>query len=65
MELFRSDVLDVKISQSCGRKKHRATENEQKHWESVAREAAKEIRESRIPFEGAIAQKTKQITTFR
>ena len=60
LELFRTGILDVKIPESSCSKKRRTTENEQKHQcENVAREAANDIRESRKPFEDAIAKKRK------
>jgi hypothetical protein len=58
MELCRTDVLDVKlpIKQSSIPEK-----GQNMQWKDVAGEAAKEIRESRKPFEDAIAEKRNRL----
>jgi hypothetical protein len=58
MELCRADTLDIKLPIL-----HRNTpEKEQKEqWKNVVWQAAKEIRESRQPFEDAIAEKRNQL----
>ena len=62
MELFRVDILDVKIPESSGSRKGGAVKSERKQqWEKVAREVANDIRESRKPFEDAIAEKQKKL----
>ena len=62
MELFRVDILDVKIPESSGSKNGGAVKSERKqHWEKVAREVANDIRESLKPFEGAIAEKQNKL----
>ena len=62
MELFRVDILDVKIPESSGSRKGGAVKSERKQqWEKVAREVANDIRESRKPFEDAIAEKQNKL----
>ena len=62
MELFRVDILDVKIPESTGSRKGGAVKSERKqHWEKVALEVANDIRESRKPFEDAIAEKQNKL----
>ena len=62
MELFRVDILDVKIPESSGSRKGGAVKSERKQqWEKVAREIANDIRESRKPFEDAIAEKQNKL----
>ena len=62
MELFRVDILDVKIPESSGSRKGGAVKSERKQqWEKVAREVANDIRKSRKPFEDAIAEKQKKL----
>lgn len=60
MQLCRGDILDVKLPE----KQRRATESERKEqcqWKDMAEEAAKEIRESRKPFEDAITEKRERL----
>ena len=62
MELFRADILDIKIPESSGWRKDGAAESERKkQWGKVTREVAKEIQESRKPFEDAIAEKQNKL----
>ena len=62
MELFRVDIPDVKIPESSGNRKDSAVKSERKQqWEKVAREVANDIRDSRKPFEGAIAEKQNRL----
>ena len=62
MELFRVDMLDVKIPESSGSRKGGAVKSERKqHWEKAAREVANNIRESPKPFEDAIAEKQNRL----
>jgi hypothetical protein len=58
MELCRADILDIKLPIL-----HRNTpEKEQKEqWKNIDGQAAKEVRESRQPFEDAIAEKRNQL----
>jgi hypothetical protein len=58
MELCSADILDIKLPIL-----HRNTpEKEQKEqWKNIVGQAAKEIRESRQPFEDAIAEKRNQL----
>ena len=60
MELFRMDMLDVKIPESSGSKKRKATDSERK--EQWSREAANDIQESRKPFEDAITNKWNKLS---
>ena len=54
MKLCRADTLDVKLPA----KERSSSEKEHfEHWNDIASKAAKEIRESRKPFEDAIAEK--------
>ena len=59
MELGRADLLEVKlpVKQCCSSVKER---NE---WKVVAGEDAKEIRESRQPFEDAIEEKRNRLSS--
>ena len=59
MELCRADLLAIKLPvKQCNTLKGKE-KNEQ--WKDVAGEAAKEIRESRKPFEDAITEKRKRL----
>jgi hypothetical protein len=60
MELFRTDMLDVKIQESSGSKKRKATDSERK--EQWSREAANDIQESRKHFEDAITKKWNKLS---
>ena len=56
------DILDAKIPKSTGSRKGGAVKSEKKQlWEKVAREVANDIRESRTPFEEAIAEKQNRL----
>ena len=58
MKLCRADILDVKLPA----KERSAPEKERnEHWKDIASKAAKEIRESRKPFEDAIAEKQSKL----
>ena len=62
MELFRADILDIKIPESSGCRKDGAAKSERKkQWGKVTREVAKEIQESRKPFEDVIAEKQNKL----
>ena len=62
MELFPVDILDVKIQESSGGKTSGAVKCEKmQQWEKVARKVANDIRESRKPFEDAIAEKQNRL----
>ena len=61
MKLCRADILDVKLPA----KERSAPEKERnENWKDIASKAAKEIRESRKPFEDAIATTTTTTTTI-
>jgi hypothetical protein len=53
-------MLDVKIPESSGSKKRKATDSERK--EQWSREAANDIQESRKPFEDAITKKWNKLS---
>ena len=58
MKLCRADILNVKLPA----KKRSALEKERnEQWKDIASKAAKEIRESRKPFEDAIAEKQNKL----
>ena len=58
MKLCRADILDVKLPA----KERSAPEKERnEHWKDIASKATKEIRESRKPFEDAIAEKQNKL----
>jgi hypothetical protein len=58
MELCRADILDIKLPIL-----HRNTPEKEKkeQWKNIVGQAAKEVRESRQPFEDAIAEKRNQL----
>ena len=58
MKLCRADILDVKLPA----KERSAPEKERnEHWKDIASKATKEIRESRKPFEDAMAEKQNKL----
>ena len=62
VELFQVDIQDVKILESSGCRKDGAIKSERKQlYKKVALEVANDIRESRKPFEEAIAEKQNKL----
>ena len=58
MKLYRADILDVKLPAT----ERSAPEKERsEHWKDIASKAAKEVRESRKPFEDAIAEEQNKL----
>ena len=58
MKLCRADILDVKLP---AKERSASGKERNEHWKDIASKAAKEIRESRKPFEDAIAEKQNKL----
>ena len=58
MKLCRADILDVKLP---AKERSAPEKKRNEHWKDIASKAAKEIRESRKPFEDAIAEKQNKL----
>lgn len=61
-ELFRSDILDVKMAKSSSNTKRKTTDSERnQQWKGMQCEARNDIKKSGKPFKEAISEKRSQL----